>query len=66
VDSRARQTDRQAGTPVAEVVGGRRSDDNACSDSSRVIRFGGRRGGGGGGGPKVTSELQSTLNRELP
>jgi hypothetical protein len=59
VDSRARQTDRQAGTPVAEIVGGRRSDDNACSGSSRVIRFRGRRGGGGGGGGAPKRSLLS-------
>ena len=61
-----RQTDRQAGTPVAEIVGGRRSDDNACSGSSRVIRFRGRRGGGGGGGPRsLLSYIHSKQFREL-
>lgn len=41
----ARQADGQAGTRVAEIVG---SAQDACSGSSRVIRFRGRRGGGGG------------------
>jgi len=30
---------RQADTRVAEIVGSRGSDANACSGSSRVIRF---------------------------
>jgi len=59
VDSSARQTDKQAGTPVAEIVGGRRSDDNACSGSSRVIRFRRRRSGGGGGGGAPKRSLLS-------
>ena len=29
----------QADTPVADIVGSRRSASNACSGSSRVIRF---------------------------
>jgi hypothetical protein len=52
----------QADTRVAEIVGSRRSDANACSGSSRVIRLRSWRGGGGDGGggvcPRSLSELQ--------
>jgi hypothetical protein len=51
---------RQADTRVAEIVGSRRSTANACSGSSRVIRFRGWRGGGGDGGgvcPRSLCEL---------
>lgn len=56
-----RQTDWQAGTPVAEMAG---SAQDAYSGSSRMIRFRGRRSGGGGGGRGHIQQPLRCSNRE--